>query len=98
MIILKTSRELSLMKEAGRISQEALLRAGELVKLVKSRIVAVLQADNQRSYSVFLVHHIFILRLTDFGDNYPFIKLDAMKIRLVYENFKFFKKRGYLTL
>ena len=32
MIILKTSRELSLMKEAGRISQEALLRAGELVK------------------------------------------------------------------
>ena len=32
MIILKTSRELSLMKEAGRISQEALLRAGEMVK------------------------------------------------------------------
>ena len=32
MVSLKTSRELRLMREAGKISQEALLKAGEAVK------------------------------------------------------------------
>ena len=32
MVNLKTSRELQLMREAGKISQEALLKAGEAVR------------------------------------------------------------------